>query len=69
MRWASSALFRDMSGDVGLVSGTVRQCRFIVGTCSERSDYCQDMFVDVGFVSDSVQRGRFIVGTCTTRFS
>jgi len=60
-------LFRDMPGDVSLVSGLVRQCRFIVGTCSEMSDYCRDMFVDVGFLSDSVRRGRISVGMSSAR--
>jgi len=68
MRSARTALCRDMSGDVGLVSGHVRQCRFIVGTCSEGLDYFRDMFVVVGFLSDSVRRGRLSVGTCTTSF-
>jgi len=37
------------------MSGLVRHRRFIVGTCSARSDYCRDMFVEVGFVSGRVR--------------
>jgi len=48
---ARSAYCRDVFGENGLVSGSVRIDRLSVGTCSPRSGNCLDLFGVVGIVS------------------
>jgi len=52
---ASSALCRDVFGEVGLVSVRVRRGRVSVGTCSAKSGFCRDLFGEVGLLSGLVR--------------
>jgi len=62
---AMSSLCRDLFGDVGLVSGRVRQGRLSVGMCSSKLGYCRDVSGDVGLLPGYVRRIRLNVGTCS----
>jgi len=60
-----SASFRDLFGNVGLVSVHGRRGRPTVGTCSSKTGDCRYVFGEVGFVSGLVRPSRVSVETCS----
>jgi len=50
-----SGYCRDVSGEVGFLSGHILRGRLIVVTCSARSGWCRDVIDEVGFVSVRVR--------------
>jgi len=62
-----SALCRDLTGKVGLVSVRVRRRRLNVGTCLSRSGECRYVFGEVGLYLGLVRQSRVSVGNCSVR--